>query len=175
MKWLRFRSSLFVVMSVLTAIPVYLLGSRQAAHFAEEVQRSHDESLVIASRGVRQQLQQLITARIRDLESLAGVVQLFDSLEEPRWQRLLAQHSAMSEYYQGMYLADANANVLVRVPQFAPGQLPSGANNYSDRDYYKKLVAERRTAVASAHIGKALGRPGIQAHLLGNAGVGRVH
>jgi PAS domain S-box-containing protein len=160
MKWLGIRSCLFVIMSVLTAIPVFLLGSRLAEHLAEEVRRGHDESLTIAARGVSWQLQHLVEARTRDLEAFTAAVEMLGTLSGPTAQRLLENHWHRSQYYQGMYLADAAANVQARVPTFK--DLPPGANNYADRDYYKQMLRDRSTAIGIAHVGKALGKPGLQ-------------
>ena len=161
MKSIGVRGFLFVVLSVLTAIPVLWLGSVQASHYGKEVRSRYDQLLTTTARGISLQLAQLLESRCRDLELLASNIELIGELDGPKVEQLLIRHWERSGYYTGGYVADIGGNALVHTPVIGDGKT-SLSTNYSDRDYFQTLMHTQRTTISRVQMGKRLGVPNVQ-------------
>lgn len=159
MKPISARTYLFVVLSILTAIPVLWLGSNEADRYEGEVRAWHDRALESAARDVSWQLAQLVQSRVHDLEALAASVGLSSHVRDPVAMELMMRDWRRTEYFTGMYLADAEGNGVARTvdPEGTVGDV-----NYADRDYYKELIRTRRTAISRVQQGKVLDAPSVQ-------------
>lgn len=139
---------------MLTAVPVLWLGHAYAIRMADSDRRGHDQALAALSRSVAQELEMMLESRTRDLEVLAGSIEVLGELQGPRVQALLEQHHARSRYYTGAYVADASGLALVRAPaRYPDGALPP-PESYRDRDYYQELLRTGRTAISRAQLGR---------------------
>jgi PAS domain S-box-containing protein len=156
------RFYLLAVLSVLTAIPALWLGTGYASRIAENDRRGHDQSLVNLSQVVGRQLDTMLEDRCRNLEILAGNVEVLGKLEGPEVERLIVEHWERSRYYSGIYVADAHANALVGAPPRKDGRGAPARRNYADRDYYQELVRTGRTAISKVQRGRLLNATNVQ-------------
>ena len=156
------RRYLLAFLSVLTAIPVLWLGSSYATRTADSDRRGHDQALAALSRSVARQLDMMLESRSRDLEVLAGSIEVLGELQGPRVEALLAQHRERSRYYTGTYIGDSAGNSLVRSPSHYPDGTLAALGNYRDRDYYKDLVRTQRTAISRVQQGRITHEVNIQ-------------
>jgi PAS domain S-box-containing protein len=156
------RRYLLAFLSVLTAIPVLWLGNSYATRTADSDRRGHDQALTALSRSVARQLDMMLESRSRDLEVLAGSVEILGELEGPRVEALLTQHLERSRYYTGTYVADAAGNSLVRSPSRYPDGTLAAQESYRDRDYYRDLVRTQRTAISKVQWGRVTHKVNIQ-------------
>jgi PAS domain S-box-containing protein len=156
------RRYLLAFLSVLTAIPVLWLGNSYATRTADSDRRGHDQALSALSRSVARQLDMMLESRSRDLEVLAGSIEVLGGLEGPRVEALLTQHHERSRYYTGAYVADAAGNALLRSPSRYPDGTLAAKENYGDRDYYKELVRTHRTAISKPQLGRITHEVNIQ-------------
>jgi PAS domain S-box-containing protein len=147
---------MLAVLSVLTAMPVLWLGNGYATRTADNDRRAHDQSLVNLSQSVARQLDTMLEGRCRDLEVLAGSIELTGELDGPRVQALMERHWERSRYYTGTYVADAAGNSLVRAPSTAPDHAANARANYRDRDYYRELLRTGHTAISGVQKGRFL-------------------
>jgi PAS domain S-box-containing protein len=154
------RRYLLAFLSVLTAVPVLWLGHAHATRVAERDRRRHDESLVSLAEAVTGQLGTMIESRCRDLEVLAGHLEVLGERSGPRVQALLWEHWERSRYYTGMYIGDSAGTAVVRAPS-SPADAGHGAS-YRERDYYQALVATRRTAISRVQRGVWLDSVSVQ-------------
>lgn len=156
------RGYLFAMLGVSTALPVLWFGNDQAAQFDAEVRARHDESLAVASDNAAGQVGQFVESRKRDLEVLAATVEALGELKGERVERLLDAHWRATGYYAGTYIGDAQGNALERAPKRGEEEDDGRQHNYSDRDYYRKLIATQRTAVSRVQSGRWLTGPHVQ-------------
>lgn len=161
MKSIGVRGFLFVVLSVLTAIPVLWLGSVQASRYEQQARSRYDQLLTAAARSISWQLSQLLENRQRDLELLATNVELLGDLRGPRAEELVRRHCDAKRYYAGCYLGDLAGNALVQTPPQDNGDTRR-TFNYGDRDYFQSLLHNRRTAISRVQMGRRLGVPNVQ-------------
>jgi PAS domain S-box-containing protein len=154
------RRYLLAFLSVLTAVPVLWLGHAHATRVAERDRRRHDESLVSLAESVTGQLGTMIESRCRDLEVLAGHLEVLGELGGPRVEALLSKHWERSRYYTGMYIGNAAGTAVVRAPSKATD--PGHGASYRERDYYQALVATRRTAISRVQRGVRLDSVSVQ-------------
>jgi PAS domain S-box-containing protein len=153
---------MLAVLSVLTAVPVLWLGHGYATRIADSDRRAHDQSLVSLAQSVARQLDTMLEARCRDLEVLAGSLELLGEIRGPRVQALLERHWERSHYYTGTYIGDADGTPLLRAPIAAADQAHRTAPNYRDRDYYRELLRTGRTAISGVQKGRFLHSINIQ-------------
>jgi PAS domain S-box-containing protein len=156
------RVYLLAVLSVFTAIPVLWLGSTYATRTAESDRRAHDQALVNLAQSVARQLDTMLEGRCRDLEVLAGSIEVLGELQGPRTQALLTRHWERSNYYTGSYIADAAGNSLLRAPASAFDASAGHEGSYADRDYYLELVRTKRTVISKVQRGRFLHSVNIQ-------------
>jgi PAS domain S-box-containing protein len=147
---------MLAVLSVLTAVPVLWLGNGYAIRTADNDRRAHDQSLVNLAQSVARQTDTMLDGRCRDLEVLAGSVEVLGELDGPRVQALMERHWERAHYYTGTYVADADGNALVRAPVKNPEHPANNPANYRDRDYYRELVRTGRTAISGVQKGRFL-------------------
>jgi len=161
-KALGIKTYLFVLLSVLTAIPVLWLGSQHAARVATNDLQQHDQALASVARSVARQFDQMLETRCRDLELLATGIEVLGGPEAPGVRELLVRHWTGSRYYTGTYLGDSDGNALRRATEQNPdGTLGQGAN-YADRDYFRSLRRTERTTVSMVQKGKVLDTLNVQ-------------
>ena len=91
-KALGIKTYLFVLLSVLTAIPVLWLGSQHAARVATNDLQQHDQALASVARSVARQFDQMLETRCRDLELLATGIEVLGGPEAPGVRELLVRH-----------------------------------------------------------------------------------
>ncbi|HWP07366.1 MAG TPA: ATP-binding protein [Polyangiaceae bacterium] len=156
------RRYLLAFLSVLTAIPVLWLGQSYATHTADSDRRGHDQALTSLASGVARQLDMMLESRCRDLEVLAGGLQVLGELDGPRVQAMMSEHLDRSRYFTGTYVADAAGNSLVRAPSRNPDGSPAQPGNYRDRDYYQELVRTQRTSISRVQLGRVTHAVNIQ-------------
>ncbi|HKO46359.1 MAG TPA: PAS domain S-box protein [Polyangiaceae bacterium] len=161
-KALGIKTFLFVLLSVLTAIPVLWLGSQHAARVAANDLEQHDQALATVARSVARQFEQMLETRCRDLELLASGIEVLGGPEAPGARELLVRHWARSGYYTGTYLGDIDGNALRRVTEQNPDGAPGQSANYADRDYFRSLRRTERTTVSKVQRGKVLDTLNVQ-------------
>ena len=161
-KALGIKTYLFVLLSVLTAIPVLWLGSQHAARVGANDIRQHDQALATVARSVARQFDQMLETRCRDLELLASGIEVLGGPEAPGARELLVRHWARSGYYTGTYLGDINGNALRRVTEQNPAGALGQTANYADRDYFQSLRRTERTTVSMVQKGKVLDTLNVQ-------------
>ncbi|HET7539036.1 MAG TPA: PAS domain S-box protein [Polyangiaceae bacterium] len=159
---LGIKTYLFVLLSVLTAIPVLWLGSQHAARAEANDLQQHDQALATIARSVARQFDQMLETRCRDLELLASSIEVLGGPEAPGARELLVRHWAHSGYYTGTYLGDINGNALRRVTEQHPDGELSQSANYADRDYFRSLRRTERTTVSMVQKGKVLDTLNVQ-------------
>ena len=161
-KALGIKTYLFVLLSVISAIPVLWLGSQHAARVGANDLQQHDQALATVARSVARQFDQMLETRCRDLELLASGIEVLGGLEAPGARELLVQHWARSGYYTGTYLGDIDGNALRRGTEQTPDGALGQAANYADRDYFQSLRRTERTSVSMVQKGKVLDTLNIQ-------------
>jgi len=161
-KALGIKTYLFVLLSVLTAIPVLWLGSRHAARVATNDRQQYDQALATVARSVARQFDQMLETRCRDLELLSSSIEVLGGPKAASARDLLARHWARSSYYTGTYLGDADGNALSRATEQNPDGALGQAANYADRDYFQSLRRTERTTVSSVQKGKVLDTLNVQ-------------
>ena len=161
-KALGINTYLFVLLSVLTAIPVLWLGSQHAARARANDLQQRDRALVTVARSVARQFDQMLETRCRDLELLASGIEVLGGPEAPGARELLVRHWARSGYYTGTYLGDVDGNALRRVSEQNPDGAPGQNANYADRDYFRLLRRTERTTVSMVQKGKVLDTLNVQ-------------
>jgi len=161
-KALGIKTYVFVLLSVLTAIPVLWLGSQHAARVGENDLHQYDQALSTIARSVARQFDQMLETRCRDLELLASGVEVLGGPEAPGARELLVRHWLRSGYYTGTYLGDVDGNALYRVTEQNPDGTLEQAANYADRDYFRSLRRTEQTTVSMVQMGKVLGTLNVQ-------------
>jgi len=159
---LGIKTYLFVLLSVLTAIPVLWLGSRHAARVGSNDLQQHDQALATVARSVAREFEQMLETRCRDLELLASGIEVLGGPEAPGARELLVRHWARSRYYTGTYLGDVDGNALRRVTEQNPDGALGQTANYADRDYFRSLRRTERTTVSMVQKGKVLDTLNVQ-------------
>jgi PAS domain S-box-containing protein len=149
------RGYLLAVLSVFTAIPLLWLGHAYATRTADTDRRAHDQALVNLAQSVARQLSTMLEARCRDLEVLAGGIEVLGELEGPRVQALLTRHWERSNYYTGSQISDATGNPLVRAPASRPDGSAGMRADQRDRHYYQELARTRRTSISRVQRGSS--------------------
>src|SRR6188768_3192705 len=153
-KALGIKTYLFVLLSVLTAIPVLWLGRQHAARMEANDLKQHDQALATVARSVARQFDQMLETRCRDLELLASGIEVLGGLDAPGARELLVLHWERSPYYTGTYLGDAEGNALRRATEQNPDGALGQPVNYADRDYFQSLRRTQRTTVSNVQKGK---------------------
>jgi len=161
-KALGIKTYLFVLLSVLTAIPVLWLGSQHAARARANDLQQHDQALATVARSVARQFEQMLETRCRDLELLASGIEVLGGLEAPGARELLVRHWTRSGYYTGTYLGDIEGNALRRATEQNPDGALGQSANYADRDYFRSLRRTERTTISMVQKGKVLDTLNVQ-------------
>jgi PAS domain S-box-containing protein len=156
------KSYLFVLLGSCAALPVALFGTRQAHQFAEEARARQDASLQASARSVASLVTQYFDTRKHDMEQLAASVGAVGELRGKTAQRILGDHHVIHGVYSGSYLGDPSGNVLTRANAHGGFDTAEEGVNYSDRDYYKALVATFDSAISNVQLGKVLREPNVQ-------------
>jgi len=161
-KALGIKTYLFVLLSVLTSIPVLWLGSQHATRMRTNDLQQHDQALATIARSVARQFDQMLETRCRDLELLASGIEVLGGLDAPGARELLVLHWERSPYYTGTYLGDIEGNAVRTVNEQNPLGAPGPMTNYADRDYFQALRRTERTTVSKVQKGKVLGTLNVQ-------------
>src|SRR3954468_14667033 len=161
-KALGIKTYLFVLLSVLTAIPVLWLGSQHAARMRTNDLQQHDQALATVARSVARQFDQMLETRCRDLELLASGIEVLGGPDAPGARELLVRHWTRSGYYTGTYLGDIDGNALRRASEQNPDGALGQTANYADRDYFRSLRRTERTTVSMVQKGKVLDTLNVQ-------------
>lgn len=156
------KSYLFVLLGSCAALPVALFGTRQAHQFAEEARFRQDASLQASARSVATLVTQYFETRKHDMEQLAASVGAVAQLRGETAQQILAAHQVVHGVYSGSYLGDPEGNVLTRATANGGYDTAHENVNYSDRDYYKALIATFESAISNVQLGRVLREPNIQ-------------
>ncbi|HEY3252688.1 MAG TPA: PAS domain S-box protein [Polyangiaceae bacterium] len=159
---LGIKTYLFLLLSVLTAIPVLWLGSQHAARVGANDLQQHDQALATVARSVARQFDQMLETRCRDLELLASGIEVLGGPDAPGARELLVRHWARSGYYTGTYLGDIDGNALRRVTEQNPDGALGQTANYADRDYFRSLRRSERTTISMVQKGKVLDTLNVQ-------------
>lgn len=156
------KSYLFVLLGSCAALPVVLFGTRQAQEFAEEARVRQDASLHASARSVATLVTQYFETRKHDMEQLAASVGAVAQLRGEVAQQILTAHQIIHGVYSGSYLGDPEGNVLTRATAHGAYDTADENVNYSDRDYYKALIATFDSAISNVQLGRVLHEPNIQ-------------
>ncbi len=156
------KSYLFVLLGSCAALPVALFGTRQAHQFAQEARARQDASLQASARSVASLVTQYFDTRKHDMEQLAASIGAIQQLRGETAQRILSDHHLIHGVYSGSYLGDPQGNVLTRANSSGGFDTADEHVNYSDRDYYKTLVATYESAISNVQLGRVLREPNVQ-------------
>ncbi len=160
MRPISVRTYLFVVLSVLTALPVLLLGRDGANRVAAEMRAWSDQALTTEAVEVKLELERELAARLHELKLLAAQVEATDGVRSQQATRMVQRHSAASGHFDEMYLADINGELVDRAKN-EPSQLRSSPN-YAEREYYLALIETGEATVSKVQLGRRRGVPSVQ-------------
>lgn len=154
------RTYLFLVLSLMAAVPALLLGILHAQHLAEAEVEQAERGLAAAGQALSVQLDLVTRGYVRAVEDLAAQVESSKTLEPGALDEMMAAHHARHSEFYGWYIADARGVSLLNKTR-DPAKSPHGID-YSDREYFKRAKATRQVAVSPVRVGKVSGVPNIQ-------------
>jgi serine phosphatase RsbU (regulator of sigma subunit) len=146
------RLHLFVVLSCAALIPMMLFAWNRIEHLAttemENVERESEATAAVAA----QQLQVAMHGYIQASETVAAQLSTlgFDDMELAA--QSINHHVRFQPEFLGAYYANASGVTQVRIR--GAGEIEWDSTDYSDRDYFKTVIRERRTVVSRAVLGK---------------------
>ncbi|HLA78900.1 MAG TPA: ATP-binding protein [Vicinamibacteria bacterium] len=141
--------TLMLAISVPTTVAVVVFARR--AH-REKIERAVRENTLTAN-ALGNALQSRLTTLGRAVSLTAELIEAegVELGEQERLNRLLAATRQQYPEFQGMYVADARARtVAFSPPRNAAGE-PLVGLDYSDRSYYRELLATRRTVYSGVY------------------------
>src|SRR6516225_3692044 len=137
---------LFAVIAVVAAAPVAVLGVVQARRWAEVESANTDRVALAVGRALAAQLAQQIRGHIKSVEVLAGEIQALGSLEPEGLARVMRAHAVSHPEDTGLMVLDSGGTAHLNIT--GSGQLARTGLDYSDREYFKRVRATRRTVLS---------------------------
>jgi serine phosphatase RsbU (regulator of sigma subunit) len=153
---------LFAVIAVVAAAPVAVLGVVQARRWAEVESANTDRVALAVGRSLAAQLAQQMLGHVKSVEVLAGEIQALGSLEPEGLARVMRAHAVSHPEDTGIMVLDSGGTAHLNIT--AAGQLARTGLDYSDREYFKRVRATRRTVLShEVLIGRVSKMPNIHA------------
>lgn len=127
----------------------------------EEQRAAIIERDTVFARSISESIRRYVLDNTRIVETLAGEVEA-RPFAPADLQPLVERFAAHNPVFVNMFVADADGTVIA---DYFPAGLTQVARreafgrNYSDRQYFKDLLARRETVVADAVIGRISGKP----------------
>jgi serine phosphatase RsbU (regulator of sigma subunit) len=151
------RTLLFLVIGVSAIVPVGLLGFDQAARWAESERLASDRQALAAARATAAQLSIAMLAYVHAAESFSAQIGGAGQFDRTSLGLAMTAHVQHHPEFFGAYVADAAGRSLLHLGANGPLELTESGVDYSDRDYYRKVIATRSPAISSVHIGRVTG------------------
>jgi diguanylate cyclase (GGDEF)-like protein len=159
---LTLHAYLFVCLGIIAVVPILIMGAvRMQRAETSQIERS-DRETTLAAQAMAREAAQIMQAHTNAVRALSRQVEVTGTLDPLALQPVVtAQHSS-AQTLGNMWVANAaGTSLAVDPPTDAQGK-PAAGTDYSDRDYYKKLVRTQATTYSRAQLGRTTHRPNLQ-------------
>jgi diguanylate cyclase (GGDEF)-like protein len=159
---LSLRTYLFLCLGLIAVVPVLLLGGQQTQRLAEVQRAQSDRETSLAAEALAREVGQLMQAHTDAVVALSRQVEALNSLDPAALQPVVtAQHLAASTLGNMWVGNRAGVSLAIDPPLGADGK-PAAGTDYSDRDYYRNVIATNATTYSRAQLGRTTHRPNLQ-------------
>ena len=145
------RWFLFIVIGASAIAPVAVLGFEEAGRWAESERVASDRQALAAARAAADQLSFAMEAYAHAAESFSAQIGNGARLDAPALEAAMLAHMRHHPQFIGCYVADARGMSLARLQDGAVG---AGGIDYSDREYYRNIVATGEPAISKVDVGR---------------------
>lgn len=153
------RTFLFLILSLVAAVPVALLGAIQVQRWrGAEIEAAQRTNLASAE-SLARQLSLRLLGYTRAADSLSAQVQALESPDAERMCQLLQAHHRREPEFFGWYVADARG---ISICNTIHDREVARGVDYSDRDYFRRAKETESTVVSKVQHGRLSGVPNVQ-------------
>ena len=159
----RTRIAIFVSLGLATAVPAATLGVWRAGQLRESNRIKTDRDVQSAAVALAHDVSRELLGHVRVAETLAEQIASLHAMDDPaQLQRLVAVERRHLAEAPVVLVANARGVSVACDPPFDEGGRANAGHDYSDRDYFREMIATGRTAVSRVQIGRITHRPNIQ-------------
>jgi signal transduction histidine kinase len=146
---------LFLWLTVLLVCPTLVLGLFLAERLAESRRAVADRELTLASQAVAREVEILVDGTARTLEAFAARLERVDEpFAEHYDPGSLVRFGQRNPGFLVVYVATPDGVSFDAYPATGPDGRSRAPRSYSDRQYYRELLATGRTTISSVQLGK---------------------
>jgi PAS domain S-box-containing protein len=141
------------------AVPIAALAVWQSRDLMIERRDEADSQLAARAHDAADDVSQVLNLRLEEIERMAGRVELLDDWSDTRRLRGIFDDRSGASGFVLVYLNDRYGTAVLASPERSKsGELHAGIN-YSDRPYYRRLLATMKSGVGDAAIGRRTRQP----------------
>ncbi|MCC7367415.1 MAG: EAL domain-containing protein [Chloroflexi bacterium] len=159
---LTLSAHLFLCLGLMAALPTLLLGWVQTREWAGIQIEQGDYQNRLAAQALAREVGLIVDAHARAIEALAKQVEAQGTMDPAILQEMVERQRAAYNTFPLMYVANIQGRSIAASPTVDIQGNPSVGKDFSDRDYYIKLMATQDTAISKVQIGRTIGVPTIQ-------------
>lgn len=173
MKAFGLRTYLFLCFGIVAAVPVLILGVNEARRWEKVQLEAIEREGKFAATALASEVSEHVSSHVHAVEALAGQVQTLGSFDPKIVKSIVSAQKNRFGNFSFMYIAGRNGQSIIADPPLDDnGQLTAGTD-YSDRDYYRKLMKTGATVISRVQMGKRTHVPNVQivTPILGGSGI----
>ena len=153
---------LFVCFGIVAAVPVLILGINEAQRLRKVQLEEIGSEGTFAAESLAREISKYVGSHVQAVETLAGQVQALGTLNPKVIRSLITPQKTLFGNFSFMYIADRDGRSMISEPPLDEDGRPTAGTDYSDRDYYKKLMTTGKTSISRAQVGKLTHVPNVQ-------------
>lgn len=153
---------LFMVISLLAALPAIFLGRSLAEQWEAQWMAKAEEEALLTARLVARNVGLQVDEYAKAVEMLARQVEAWGTLEPAVLQKIVTTEKAAFPGLALMYVGNAEGFSIAVEPPVDKFGTPNAGTNYRDRDYYQEVVRTGKTFISPARMGRVSHVPSIQ-------------
>ena len=159
---LTLSAHLFLCLAMMAAVPTLLLGAVQTREWADIQVAQGDYQNRLAAQALAREVGLIVDAHARAVEALAKQVEAQGTMDPAILQTMVERQRAAYETFPLMFIGNIAGRSIAASPSVDVQGNPSVGKDFSDRDYYIKLMATEDTSISKVQIGRTIGVPTIQ-------------
>ena len=159
---LTLSAHLFLCLGLMAAIPTLLLGAVQTQEWGKVQVAQGDFQNQLAAQALAREVGLIVDANARAVEALARQVEVRGSLVTSDLEPIVEKQRSSYDTLSLMFIGNLEGRSIAHDPSHDVQGNPGVGKDFSDRDYYKAIMATEQTSISRVQIGRTVGVPTIQ-------------
>ena len=159
---LTLSAHLFFCLGLMALLPTLALGIVQTREWALIQIEQTDFQNRLAAQALASEIGLVVDAHARAVEALATQAEAQGSMDPLVLQGMVERQRAAFDTFPLMFIGNAAGRSIAHDPSVDVQGNPGVGKDFSDRDYYKGVMATDQTAISRVQIGRTIGVPTIQ-------------